>query len=127
AVLATAVGFLVLVLSPIPMVRSFGLLLVLGILLAFALAITSGLATLSMTKPSEPQRRRERESLQRLRAARDRAAERVGGWGRSALAVSVSAPGRVLAVALLLAVTGWVAGTQTKLISDIRQLLPADL
>jgi hydrophobe/amphiphile efflux-3 (HAE3) family protein len=127
AVLATAVGFLVLVLSPIPMVRSFGLLLVLGILLAFTLAITSGLATLSMAKPAEPRRRREHHLLERLRAARDAAAERVGDWGRSALAASVSAPGRVLAVALVLAVVGWVAGTQTKLVSDIRQLLPADL
>jgi predicted RND superfamily exporter protein len=33
----------------------------------------------------------------------------------------------VLSIALLIAVIGWAAGTQTKLISDIRQLLPADL
>ena len=37
AAAATAAGFLALLLSPVPMVRSFGLLLVLGILLAFAL------------------------------------------------------------------------------------------
>ena len=35
--LATAVGFLVLLLSPVPMVRGFGALLVLGIVLALAL------------------------------------------------------------------------------------------
>ncbi len=38
AALATAAGFLVLLLSPTPMVRSFGLLLVLGIAIAFVLA-----------------------------------------------------------------------------------------
>jgi len=33
----------------------------------------------------------------------------------------------VLVAAVILAVAGWVAGTRTELISDIRQLLPADL
>ena len=37
--LATAAGFLVLVLSPIPLVRTFGLLLVLGIVSAFVIAL----------------------------------------------------------------------------------------
>ncbi len=46
--LATAAGFGVLVLSPIPMVRGFALLLVLGIVLAFALALTVGLSALSL-------------------------------------------------------------------------------
>ena len=49
AALATAAGFLVLLLSPIPMVRGFGLLLVAGILLAFCVALTAGLAALSLT------------------------------------------------------------------------------
>jgi predicted RND superfamily exporter protein len=49
AMLATVAGFAVLLLSPIPMVRAFGLMLVVGILIAFALALTAGLATLSMT------------------------------------------------------------------------------
>ena len=43
---ATAVGFLVLLLSPVPMVRGFGLLLVLGIAVALVLAICAGFATL---------------------------------------------------------------------------------
>ena len=49
AALATAAGFLVLILSPIPMVQSFGLLLVGGLAIAFFLALTAGLAILSMT------------------------------------------------------------------------------
>ena len=44
ALLATTAGFAVLLLSPIPMIRSFGLLLVAGVAIAFALAVTAGLA-----------------------------------------------------------------------------------
>ena len=44
AAVATAAGFLVLLLSPVPMVRGFGLLLVVGIVLAFACALTAGIA-----------------------------------------------------------------------------------
>ena len=43
---ATAAGFLVLLLSPVPMVRGFGVLLVVGIVLAFALTLTAGFAVL---------------------------------------------------------------------------------
>ena len=50
AALATGAGFCVLLLSPIPMVRGFGLLLVAGIAVAFALALTAGLAALSLTR-----------------------------------------------------------------------------
>jgi hydrophobe/amphiphile efflux-3 (HAE3) family protein len=44
-----------------------------------------------------------------------------------ALAVAISAPGRVLAAALVLAVCGWVAGTRTEVVSDITELVPDDL
>jgi predicted RND superfamily exporter protein len=47
--------------------------------------------------------------------------------GQAALGATIRAPGRVLAAALVLAVAGWIAGTRTELISDIRQLLPSDL
>ena len=46
AALATATGFLVLLLSPVPMVRGFGLLLVAGIAVAFLCALTAGSAVL---------------------------------------------------------------------------------
>ena len=42
AAVATMAGFCVLLLSPIPMVRGFGLLLVIGIAIAFVLALTAG-------------------------------------------------------------------------------------
>ncbi|MBA2342034.1 MAG: MMPL family transporter [Thermoleophilaceae bacterium] len=44
--LATAVGFLVLLLSPVPMVRDFGVLLVLGVIVALGCALTAGFAAL---------------------------------------------------------------------------------
>src|SRR5215211_4497891 len=46
AALATAAGFLVLLLSPVPMVRGFGVLLVLGVGVALACALTGGTAAL---------------------------------------------------------------------------------
>jgi hydrophobe/amphiphile efflux-3 (HAE3) family protein len=151
ALLATAAGFVVLVLSPIPMIRGFGLLLVAGVLVAFGVALTAGLATLSMIRttptgssegalatgdPSSARIRPVRSGLgaaalaTRGRRIRDFVAstgERAGGWGRSALATSISAPGKVLAAALVLAVAGWIAGTRTELVSDVRQLLPSNL
>jgi len=136
AVLATAAGFLVLLLSPIPMVRGFGLLLVVGIAVAFALALTAGLATLSMARRAAPgsgaagdaeRQLPGADSLARARARLAAAGARSRAWGRSALAASIAAPGRVLAAALVLAVAGWIAGTRTELVSDIRQLLPANL
>ena len=48
ACLATAAGFLALQLSPIPMVRGFGWLLILGIAIAFVLALTAGLGPLAL-------------------------------------------------------------------------------
>ena len=47
-------------------------------------------------------------------------------WER-ALAAAIQQPGRVLVIATVLAVTGWVAGTGTKVVSDIRELVPSDL
>jgi hypothetical protein len=44
-----------------------------------------------------------------------------------ALAFSIAAPGRVLAVAALVAILGWGVGTRIPVISDIRQLVPRDL
>jgi hydrophobe/amphiphile efflux-3 (HAE3) family protein len=157
--LATAAGFLVLLLSPIPMVRAFGLLLVAGIAIAFALALTAGLATLSLTggSPSAgrasraPARSRgggptvpaaaarpfraiggaiggwTRGPRERLRLAGARLGRRAQSVGQRSLAFSITSPGRVLSIAAVLAIAGWVAGTQIGVISDIRQLVPRSL
>ena len=140
ACLASAAGFLVLLLSPIPMVRSFGVLLVVGVLVAFAVALTAGLAILSLTsgEGSAPPRGRFRRITlpvprrfrritlpvpHRLRHVRGRTDE----LGQRALAQSISMPGKVLAAATILAVAGWIAGTRTEIVSDIRELVPSDL
>jgi hydrophobe/amphiphile efflux-3 (HAE3) family protein len=56
AVLASIGGLLVLMLSPVPMVRGFGLLLVLGVALAFLCALTAGSAVLVLAdrRPAVP-------------------------------------------------------------------------
>src|SRR4029079_19693423 len=56
AALATAAGFLVLLLSPVPMVRGFGVLLVVGVGVAFFVALTAGTAALAV-RPRDGARR----------------------------------------------------------------------
>ena len=55
ACLATAAGFLALQLSPTPMVRSFGLLLIAGVGVAFLLALTAGSAALTLRRAALPE------------------------------------------------------------------------
>jgi uncharacterized protein len=141
--IATGVGFLVLLLSPVPMVRGFGAVLVLGIALAFVCALTAGFAALSRfgharVRPEDvpPVFPRGREWAARAAATRAgalvvRAAtaawEFVRRTAASSLTAAVERPRRVLAVGLLLAALGWAADTQTKVISDVTQLVPQNL
>ncbi len=92
-----------------------------GIGVAFGLALTAGFAALSL--------RRSREAGAGRPVAVRFAALRtpLGRWGRSALAVAIASPGRVLIVGLVLALCGWVAGTRTETISDVRELVPQNL
>ena len=46
---------------------------------------------------------------------------------RAVLNASLHKPQRILAIAAALAALGWIADTQTKVVSDIRQLVPADM
>jgi uncharacterized protein len=144
--LATAIGFLVLLTSPVPMVRGFGALLVVGIVVALACASMAGFAAL--VRFGEPSRRsgapppfaavrassrawitrasrtRPGEALARgLRELRLTAIER----GERALGIAIARPRRVLAIGLALAVVGWAADTQSEVVSDVRELVPADL
>ena len=110
ACLATAAGFLALQLSPTPMVRDFGLLLVAGIGIAFALAMTAGFAALSLRpQAGGPEGHPDLPPAQRI------------------LAFAQTHPQRVLGIALALAILGWAAGTQIGTASDIRSLAPQSL
>ncbi|MEX2195661.1 MAG: MMPL family transporter [Thermoleophilaceae bacterium] len=82
---ATIVGFLVLLLSPVPMVRGFGILLVIGIVLAFACVLTAGFAVLTRfsgvrERPEDvpPALPRTRAVLGRVRARLHAGLARVG-------------------------------------------------
>ena len=110
ACLATAAGFLALQLSPTPMVRGFGLLLVAGVAIAFAVAFVAGFAALGL----------------RRGAGSPRASTLPPQMGR-VLAVARAYPGRVLAVGLGLAIVGWGLGTQIETQTDIRKLAPQNV
>jgi hydrophobe/amphiphile efflux-3 (HAE3) family protein len=143
AAAATAAGFLVLGVSPVPMVRGFGLLLVGGIFVGLATAVTLGTAALvGLTGAGRPSRmpgavgaagemlgsagRGAGELLRDNAVARFAAARGRGVRGR-ALGAAVRRPERVLAIGLAIAVVGWAADTQTAVESDVTKLVPQDL
>ena len=123
ACLATIAGFLALQLSPIPMVRGFGWILVLGVAIAFVLALTLGSAALGLRAqwPAGP----------------------VSGGGRQRwmlgiphpshppverlLGVARTYPEAIVAIGIGLAVMGWAAGTRVDTVSDIRELAPQSI
>ena len=123
ACLATVAGFAVFALSPSPLVRSFGLLLVIGIAMAFLVALTGGLAALGLSawRGSAP--------AAGAPVARRRAGvnNRLQKTGVAAIALALASPRRVLAAGLLLAVCGWVASAGTGVETDIRDLAPPNL
>jgi uncharacterized protein len=142
ACLATGAGFLALQLSPTPMVRSFGLLLVVGIAIAFALAFVAGFAGLAL--------RSDRAGVSGLPESRGvlffaPAATSDGGWRHwrktqraggdpaippalaRVLSLAQKRPGRMLGVGLILAVIGWGVGTQIEIQTDIRKLAPQNV
>jgi uncharacterized protein len=123
ACLATIAGFAVFALSPSPLVRSFGLLLVIGIALAFLVALTAGLAALGLSawRGSSPA-----EGAPAPRPASG-VTSRLQKTGVAAIAMALASPRRVLAAGLLLAVCGWVASAGTGVETDIRDLAPPNL
>jgi predicted RND superfamily exporter protein len=133
AAAATAAGFLVLALSPVPMVRGFGLLLVAGIALALGCALTLGVAALAASarfghrRPVlaglAPAWRGAGELIASNRAALAVRA-RGAAAGRGALRLATAHPGRVVLVALVVALAGWGLETQTRVESDLTKLVP---
>ncbi len=132
AALATGVGFLVLLLSPVPMVRGFGVLLVAGIGIAFALALTAGTAALSLRGrgggAGEGTLARSLRGAGELLEGPVRALARPARRGGAvAVRTALRRPGRVLAVGLVLAAVGWAVDSRTEVVSDIERLVPQDL
>jgi hypothetical protein len=141
ACLATGAGFLALQLSPTPMVRSFGLLLIVGVAIAFGLALVAGFAALSLrpdgtgvSGPSQtrgvlsfaPQAWREKLAARR-KTQRAEEEPALPPFLRRLLDIAQTHPTRVLGVGLALAVIGWGLGTQTETQTDIRALAPQNV
>ena len=149
AALATATGFLVLLLSPVPMVRGFGVLLVVGIVIALACALMAVSAALALAERDGgvlwASLRGAYELVAEagsILAGRARGVRRIAGGlagparrvrtaagsaSRATLGAAVRQPGRVLAIAAVLAVLGWVADTQTSVQSDVTKLVPSSM
>ena len=150
AVVASIGGLLVLLLSPVPMVRGFGLLLVVGVALAFVCALTAGSAVMAlagrrgvsgarhvghawipMRLGSAP--RSFARAWRGVASAWREAGEILSDnpltrlVSRLALERAVRRPGRVLAVGLALAALGWGLDTQTHVQTDIAKLAPQDI
>ena len=141
ACLATGAGFLALQLSPTPMVRSFGLLLVVGIAIAFSLAFVAGFAALGLRSErvgvSGPPETRGvlffAQQAWREKFAARRKTQRAEGDPaipprlQCLLSLGQKYPERVLGIGLLLAVIGWGVGTQIETQTDIRALAPQNV
>jgi uncharacterized protein len=138
ACLATAAGFLALQLSPIPMVRGFGVLLIVGIALGLGLALTVGFAALSLRVGKG------RGGAPPLTGFFAAGFPALAEWsvrktGRRAhpghplfpservVGIALRHPWRVLAVGGALAVIGWGVGTQIDTVSDVQSLGPQGL
>jgi hydrophobe/amphiphile efflux-3 (HAE3) family protein len=138
ACLATAAGFLALQLSPIPMVRGFGVLLIVGIALGLGLALTVGFAALSLRAGTASggapplagffavgfpalaewsvRKTRRRAHPGHPHSPSERVVE-----------IALRHPRRVLAIGGALAVIGWGVGTQIDTVSDVQSLGPQGL
>jgi uncharacterized protein len=145
AVAASIGGLLVLLLSPVPMVRGFGLLLVVGVALAFVCALTAGSAAMALVG-SRQNLRAGVSGARRFSAPAGLAsawAAVAAAWREAgeilssnpltrlvstlALERAVRRPGRVLAAGLALAALGWGLDTQTHVQTDIAKLAPQDI
>jgi len=68
-----------------------------------------------------------RHPLAPAMAAAGRLGERARRAGKGAIGLSLRAPGTILALALVGALAGWILGTRTDVVADIRELLPRDV
>ncbi|HUN77395.1 MAG TPA: MMPL family transporter [Solirubrobacteraceae bacterium] len=137
AAAAGAAALLALLLSPVPTVRGFGLLLMLGIAIAFLCALTLGSAVLALPgdlprRPPLP-RPRPRPRLESLAAAWRGARELVGhnpairAINRLALVHAPRHPRRLIGVGLALAALGWALDTKTQVQTNIERLVPQSM
>jgi predicted RND superfamily exporter protein len=117
------------------MVQGFGLLLVVGIAVAFVVALTGGSAAIVLADRDGGMLgaavRGASEILAEVLAPVGRAASRAVTWAagpaRRLVGGAIAHPARALTVGLVLAAAGWVADTQTSVQSDVTKLVPPDM
>jgi uncharacterized protein len=155
AAAAGAGALLVMMLSPVPTVRGFALLLVVGIAIALLCALTAGSAALAVRGGQGAPAAAGRRSIGAVAASnRALAPARLAGlrsvgalvassWRgarellrenfltrfvtKVALVYAVRNPGRVIAVGLALAALGWALDTQTHVETNLERLVPQNL
>jgi hydrophobe/amphiphile efflux-3 (HAE3) family protein len=135
AALASAGAMLSLLLSPVPLVQGFGVLLIVGIAIAFLCALTAGSAAIVLHHERALRSARPRGgSLGSALAASWRGARELvlanplpRLLSRAALGGALRRPWTVLAVGFTLAVAGWALAPQTPVQTDITKLVPQDL
>lgn len=131
AALATCAGFVVLLLSPVPMVRGFGALLVVGVGVSLVVALTAGTAALTLAARRRSSDGAVARSLrgagELVDGARGSGSRRLAPAARRGLGVVVRHPGRVLVVAAALALAGWMLDSRIAIVSDLPSLVPQEL
>jgi hydrophobe/amphiphile efflux-3 (HAE3) family protein len=115
ACLATAFGFASLGFSQFPLVAEFGLLLGAGVLICLVVTFLFGFAALSLRGSGR---------AGEVRAGRFGPMAVVRDWAKSAMALSILAPARLLLVSILVAACGWAVSTQGSPATEVSQLLP---
>ena len=139
AAAASCAAILVLLLSPVPMVQGFSVLLVVGLALALLCTLTAGAAALALSsargEAAAAGPRGVRASLAEgplgasWRGARQLLRENplTRALSGVALGSAVRHPRRVLWIGLALALAGWALDTQTSVQTDITKLVPQNL
>lgn len=120
---ATIVGFVVLLASPTPLVRSFALVLMIGVALAVLASFTFGLvlhARRTRTAVAAPSP---------VPAPAGTSRRGIGRWlvVRRLVSLSYRWPRTVLTVGILLAVVGAVAGSRERVETELQRLVPSDM
>jgi hydrophobe/amphiphile efflux-3 (HAE3) family protein len=119
ALVATIIGFITLYISEVPMVRDFGLVLALGVLFCFLLALL-----LLHSIMYKGDRRIPVAKLRKASLAASGRMEKILAW---VARVALKNPVPILLIALVVGITGAVLDQKLPTNSDYEQLMPQDI
>ena len=138
AMLTTIIGFMSMTVPGMPMLTKFGLIMSMGLIFAYILAITFLPSVLTiLDRNKERSERKESKSRKELRKSEgkketkiDEKKDEYGILERSLIVVSgvtVSNPRKIIALAVILIIFGAYANSQIKLETDTKKWFPQDL